>query len=605
MLSRRLTILTVSASASLCFALAFVPALGQLPPGPRPGQTSAEIAISKDVEKIKDEGLNRSEVMATLEYLSEVIGPRLTASPNMKRANEWTRDKMSEYGLKNAHLESWGPFGKGWTLKKFSAQVVEPECIPLIAFPKAWSPGFDEPITAEVVHLDVRTDADFAKFKGKLKGKIVVVGSIRELKAHFEPDATRRTDKQLLDLADAEVSTGGRRSRPTDATKKADATKKGDAAKKAAPGGEDMASRMTEIRAQFEVARKRLAFVVEEGAAAVLEPSTRGDFGTLFVQSASLPNAASPFDPAAPGARRASVWDKDAPKTVPQIVVSIEHQNRLIRLLKHNKALTMTIDLKVEFHDKDLMGYNTVAEIPGTDLKDEVVMLGGHMDSWHSGTGATDNAAGCAIAIEAVRILQKAGLKPRRTIRVGLWSGEEQGLMGSAAYVKEHFGTAAGGGMRGMGGGGGGTGPLPKITVKPDYDKFSGYFNYDNGSGKIRGIYLQGNETVGPIFRKWLQPFKEMGAQTITLSNTGGTDHQSFDAIGLPGFQFIQDEIEYDTRTHHSNQDVYDRLQAEDLKQSATIMAAFVYQSAMRDEKLPRKPTGPKTAEPGKTASTK
>jgi Zn-dependent M28 family amino/carboxypeptidase len=267
-------------------------------------------------------------------------------------------------------------------------------------------------------------------------------------------------------------------------------------------------------------------------------------------------------------------------------------------MLQAGEPVKMTVDLAVAYQDADLMGYNTIAEIPGTDLKDEIVMLGGHMDSWHSGTGATDNAAGVAVAMEAVRIIQALGLKPRRTIRVALWSGEEQGLLGSRAYVAQHFGSVQRGpGANAMGGGAGngsGNGAAPQagptLVKKAEYDKLSAYFNLDNGTGKIRGVYLQGNEGVRGIFRQWLAPFREMGASTLSISNTGGTDHLAFDAIGLPGFQFIQDEIEYDTRTHHSNQDVFDRIQAEDMKQSATIMAAFVYQTAMRDEKLPRKP---------------
>jgi Zn-dependent M28 family amino/carboxypeptidase len=244
----------------------------------------------------------------------------------------------------------------------------------------------------------------------------------------------------------------------------------------------------------------------------------------------------------------------------------------------------------VQFHEDDLMGYNTVAEIPGGDLKDEIVMLGGHMDSWHSGTGATDNAAGCAVAMEAVRILKALDLKPRRTVRIALWSGEEQGLFGSLAYVKEHFGQVGDGSMSAMYASRRGA-EAAKIQTTGDYDKLSAYYNLDNGTGKIRGVYLQGNEAVRPIFRQWLAPFRDMGAATLTIANTGGTDHESFDAIGLPGFQFIQDVIEYNTRTHHSNQDVYDRIQADDMKQAAVIMASFVYNTAMRDEKLPRKPT--------------
>jgi Zn-dependent M28 family amino/carboxypeptidase len=285
-------------------------------------------------------------------------------------------------------------------------------------------------------------------------------------------------------------------------------------------------------------------------------------------------------------------------------VLAIEHYNRILRMLQAGEPVKMAVDLAVEFHDEDLMGYNTIAEIPGTDLKDEIVMLGGHMDSWHSGTGATDNAAGVAVAMEAVRIIQALGLKPRRTIRVALWSGEEQGLLGSRAYVAQHFGSmqnpatsaapATGGANTAGNGAGNGNAAStrngPMLVKKPDYDKLSAYFNLDNGTGKIRGVYLQGNEAVRPIFRQWLAPFREMGATTLTIANTGGTDHLPFDAIGLPGFQFIQDEIEYSSRTHHSNQDVFDRIQADDMKQASTIMAAFVYQTAMLDQKLPRKP---------------
>jgi Zn-dependent M28 family amino/carboxypeptidase len=274
---------------------------------------------------------------------------------------------------------------------------------------------------------------------------------------------------------------------------------------------------------------------------------------------------------------------------VPQIVLSIEQYNRLARMIQAGEKVRMKVSLETQFTSNDLMAYNTIAEIPGSDKADEIVMVGGHMDSWHSGTGATDNGAGVAAAMEAVRIIQALGLKPRRTIRIGLWSGEEQGLFGSRAYVAQHFGKPADNSkdasfMRMVSGG-----MAAKITRGAEYDKLSAYYNLDNGTGKIRGIYLQSNEAVRPIFRQWLQPFRDLGAATLTASDTGGTDHLSFDEIGLPGFQFIQDEIEYDSRTHHSNQDVFDRIQADDMKQAATIMAAFLYNTAMRDEKLPRK----------------
>ena len=535
-------------------------------------QTAPAPDPNDPIVRIKDEGMNRSQVMQTLSYLSDVIGPRLTASPGMKRANDWTKDQLTRWGLQNAHLESFGPFGRGWTLKRFSAQVVEPLAIPLIAYPKAWSPGLSSPVTSEVVYVDARTEADLEKFKGKLNGKIVLTAPLREVPAHFESQGTRLGEKELLALADApepRPSGGGRGNF----------------------GGN---------RAAFQFAGAKLRFFQTEGAALLVDPS-RGDGGTIFVQSAQVPppvadpNATNPF-------RGTPPYDKSAPKVTPQLVLSIEHYNRIVRMIQAGEPVKMTVDLSVAWQDADLMGYNTVAEIPGTDLKDEIVMLGGHMDSWHSGTGATDNAAGVSVAMEAVRIIQALGLKPRRTIRIALWSGEEQGLLGSRAYVAQHFGSmqnpatsaapaTGGANTNGMGGGNGNgaTPAAPTLATKPDYEKLSAYFNLDNGTGKIRGVYLQGNEAVRPLFRQWLAPFKDMGATTLSISNTGGTDHLAFDAIGLPGFQFIQDEIEYDTRTHHSNQDVFDRIQADDMKQASTIMAAFVYQTAMRDEKLPRK----------------
>ena len=538
------------------------------------------------IQRIKEEGTKRSEVMQTLSYLSDVIGPRLTASPGMKRANEWTRDQLTKWGLQNAHLESWGPFGRGWTLKSFSAQVVEPLAIPLIAYPKAWSPGTNGPITAEVVYLDARSDTDLEKFKGKLNGKIVLTAPLREVAAHFEAQGTRLDEKELLTLADApEPRPGG--NRPNFAGN-------------------------PNARAAATFGANKLRFFQQEGAAMLIDPG-RGDGGTIFVQSATV--TPPPSDPNAPPAGGGGFgggirpYDKTA-KIMPQVVLAIEHYNRIARMLQAGEQVKMTIDLAVAYQDADLMGYNTIAEIPGTDLKDEVVMLGGHMDSWHSGTGATDNAAGCAVAMEAVRIIQALGLKPRRTIRIALWSGEEQGLLGSRAYVAKHFGSmqnpttsaapATGGTTGNAAGNGNGNGngngaqqpqrPAQTLVKKPDWEKLSAYFNLDNGTGKIRGVYMQGNEGVRGLFRQWLAPFKDMGASTLSISNTGGTDHLAFDAIGLPGFQFIQDEIEYDTRTHHSNQDVFDRIQADDMKQASIIMAAFVYNTAMRDEKLPRKP---------------
>jgi hypothetical protein len=530
-------------------------------------QAAAQTQPGKDpnapIERIKDEGMNRSQVMQTLSYLSDVIGPRLTNSPSMKRANEWTRQRLADWGLQNAHLEAWGPFGRGWTLKSFSAEVTEPQAIPLIAYPKAWSTGTKGTLTANVVYVNAKTEAELENYKGKLKGAIVLISAPPEVKAHFEALGNRRDEKDLLKLADAldPKSIPPRQFQPN-----------------------------PQQRADNMLLAKKYQFFTDEGAALLVDASRRGDGGTIFVQSAVVPQ---PFieNPNAPGApRRISPWDAQAPRIIPQITVAAEHYNRMVRMLQQGERLKMSVNLDVEFQDKDLMGYNTVAEIPGSDLKDEIVMLGGHMDSWHAGTGATDNGAGVAVGMEAVRILQALKLQPRRTIRIALWSGEEQGLLGSRNYVMQHFGTLGDGTIEAFRLGNSGQGAPPKLNPKPDYEKFSAYFNLDNGTGKVRGVYLQGNEEVRPLFRRWLMPFREMGASTLSISNTGGTDHLSFDTIGLPGFQFIQDEIEYETRTHHSNQDVFDRIQADDMKQAAVIMATFIYNTAMLDEKLPRKP---------------
>jgi hypothetical protein len=558
------------------FTLAQQPTQQQPSPRPSPtpdepsarqvAQQAAQGAPAKDpndpIERIKDEGTKRSQVMQTLSYLTDVIGPRLTASPNMKRANDWTRDRLTSWGLQNAHLEAWGPFGRGWSLKSFSAQVTTPQAIPLIAYPKAWSPGTTGTLVADVIYVDAKTEADLEKYKGKLKGTIVLTSPPPDIKAHFDALGHRLDEKDLLKLADAPDP-------------------------KLAPQRRFQLT--PEQRAAAQLLARKYRFFTDEGAALLVDPSRAGDGGTIFVQSATVPQpfVENPFAPDAP--KRVNPWDKDAPRIVPQIVVAGEQYNRMIRMMQQGEKLRMTVDLAVQFQDADLMGYNTVAEIPGTDLKDEVVMLGGHMDSWHGGTGATDNAAGVAVAMEAVRILQALKLQPRRTIRIALWTGEEQGLLGSQAYVKEHLGMLGDGSQQAAAAARANGTTLP-VTPKPGYEKFDAYFNLDNGTGKVRGVYLQGNEAVRPLFRQWLMAFRDAGATTLSIANTSGTDHLSFDAIGLPGFQFIQDPVEYETRTHHSNMDVFDRIQADDMKQAATVMAAFIYQTAMREEKLPRKP---------------
>ncbi len=565
-------------------------------------------STNEAIARIREEGMNHSQVMENLTYLTEVIGPRLTASPNHKRANEWTREKLASWGLTNAHLEPWGPFGRGWSLKRFSAQVVEPQAIPVIALPKAWSPGLDKPVTAEVVYIDSTSPTDFEAYKGKLKGAIVLNGRIRELKPRFEPLATRLVETNLLKLANAAAprSLSGSFSQPNSPPRRApELSGEPSAISREVARSTNATGSSTPPPGPGSRSRsggRLLPVLLQEGAAMLINPSPMGDGGTLFVGAASLPF------PESQGTNRMSFsnsprpWSTNAPATIPQLMLATEDYNRLVRMVQHGEKVKMAVDFEVEFQDSDLMAYNTIADIPGTDLKDEIVMLGGHLDSWHAGTGATDDAIGVAVAMEAARIIKQLGLKPRRTIRVGLWAGEEEGLLGSKAYVAKHFGYWTNADQRALRAPKDETGKETvrasgtnapsgrKLVRLAEYEKLSAYFNLDNGGGRIRGIYLQGNEAVRPLFRRWLEPFRDLDAETITSSNTGGTDHIPFDAVGLPAFQFIQDPLDYFTRTHHSNEDLLDRIQPEDARQAATLLAAFVYQAAMLDERLPRKP---------------
>lgn len=568
--------------ALLPFTCLFLALLSLTPAG-----VLAQSSQTNDViARIRDEGLNHSKVTETLSYLTDVIGQRLTGSPNLKRANEWTRDTLASWGLTNAHLEEWGPFGRGWSLKRFSAQIIEPQTIPLAAQPNAWTPGFDVPLEAQVIYLDATNEAGLEKYKGKLKGAIVLASPPRDVKLRFDPMASRLNESNLLQLANAG---------PPRAF--------GAVTRRLSGGGGPIQPRS-------------LSFLAREGAALVVNPSSIGDSGTIFVAAASVPGSGQDTNSFS-FANRPHPWSTNAPPFPAQITLAVEDYNRLVRMVQQGVQLKMAVDLQVQYHSDDLMARNTFAEIPGTDLKDEVVMLGGHLDSWHSGTGATDNGAGVAATMEAMRILEALKVKPRRTIRIGLWTGEEQGLYGSHAYVSNHFGyytnltnspAARSPKDQGIAGSSGPEGRTNRTSTRKlictrEYEKFSVYFNLDNGVGKIRGIYLQGNETARPIFRRWLEPFADLGASTITLSNTGGTDHQSFDGIGLPGFQFIQDPLDYSTRTHHSNEDVFDRIQPDDLKQASVILAAFAYQAAMMEEKFPRKPEEEGTSRRRATAS--
>ena len=493
--------------------------------------------------RIRYEGFHNSKVMDYATGLMDSIGERLTGSPNMKRANEWTRDQFTAMGLSNAHLEPWGPFGRGWANQSVNVRMTSPDVVTLLAYPKAWTPGTNGVVQGKCIRATIDEKKDFDKYKGKLAGMIVILGADPDVKPITEAPYKRMSDDDLAKLADYQIP------------------------------GDHPPFRFADFVKRQQFIKDLNQFFADEKVLAVIDHSrqTSGG-GTVFVQSGGS-------------------YKPGETTTVPQLTMALEHWTRIARLLQQKKDVSLELNVTNTFYDDDPMQYDTIAEIPGTDKKDEVVMLGAHLDSWHAGTGATDNGAGTIVMMEAVRILKTLDIKPRRTIRIGLWSGEEEGLLGSQGYVEHHFGARPpmdDPGMKGM--------PTllrreaGDVTVKPEQAKVSAYFNVDNGTGKIRGVHLQENEAVAPIFEAWMKPFKDLGMTTLTMRNTGGTDHLSFDAVGIPGFQFIQDPIEYETRTHHSNMDVYDRLQPEDLKQIAVIVAGFVYDAAMREQMLPRKP---------------
>jgi carboxypeptidase Q len=495
------------------------------------------------ISRIRYEGFHNSKVMEFATGLMDSIGERLTGSPNMKRANEWTRDQLTAMGLSNGHLESWGPFGRGWANQYVNARMTEPDIVPLLVYSKAWTPGTSGAVTGKCVRVIIEDKKDFDKYRGKLAGMIVIFGPDAEVKPITEAPFKRLSDEDLAKIGDYEIPS----ERPP--------------------------FRFAEMLKRRQFTKDLNQFFADEKVLAVIDHSrgTAGG-GTVFVQSGGS-------------------YRPGETTTVPQLTMASEHWSRIARLLQQKKDVTLELNVANKFYDDDPMQYDTISEIPGTDKKDELVMLGAHLDSWHAGTGATDNGAGTIVMMEAMRILKALDIKPRRTIRIGLWSGEEEGLLGSQGYVEQHFGSRPRMDDPQMKD----TPTLLRreagpVTVKPDQAKVSAYFNVDNGTGKIRGIYLQENAAVEPIFEAWMKPFKDLGMNTITMRNTGGTDHLSFDAVGIPGFQFIQDPIEYETRTHHSNMDVYDRLQREDLEQISVIVASFVYDAAMRDQMLPRKP---------------
>jgi len=489
------------------------------------------------VYKIKAEGLDQSQVMDTLWYLTDVYGPRLTNSPNIRAAAAWAIKRMTEWGLSNPRQEVWGSFGRGWVNEKFTANVVTPQPFPLMAFPRAWTPGTGGSITADAVLAVVDREADFSKWQGKLRGKVVLAARATTVNPLFTATGRRFTEQELVDLQSQPVIAGRGR---------------GGAPPNPAPTP--------------NFPRQRMQFYAQEGAIAVLEPG--GDHGAVVALGSNQNR------------------DPKEPATAAQIVVATEHYNRLVRLLERNMPVTIELNVQNRFVDDTLDAFNVLADIPGTDRADEIVMLGAHFDSWQAGTGATDNASGAAAMMEAMRILKATGVRMRRTVRLALWTGEEQGLLGSRGYVKQQFGDRV------------------TMQLRPAHAKLSAYFNHDNGTGAIRGVYLQGNEAVRPIFAAWMEPFRNLGMTTLTIRNTGGTDHLAFDEVGLPGFQFVQDAIEYGNYTHHTNMDVYDRIQAPDMMKNAVIIASFVYHAANRDTLLPRKTLPrPRPPQPAATPS--
>jgi carboxypeptidase Q len=494
---------------------------------------------SKDFyESIKNIGLKESKVMEIASTICDEYGPRLTGSAKLAKAQDWAVSELKSWGLENVHKEEWGPFGRGWHLEHFEMHAHTPDYWPVIAYPKAWSPSTNGLISGELIYLQAETSVDLEKYKGKLKGKIVMLDSIRDISEWFDAPARRYNAEDLLKMANAPLPSP----RP-----------RRDWARAGGSFGQDL-----------------WKFLDAEQPLCIIDRNYKGDLGTVFVTGAR------------PGGQEGKRAQDEGVRIIPQVTLSVEHYNRLLRLINRGQSPKLSFNIKSRYESPYKgMDHNVIAEIPGTELKDQVVMFGAHFDSWHAGTGATDNAAGSAVMMEVARILntyiKESGNKPRRTLRLALWSGEEQGLFGSINYVRKHFAETEPGGW------------IPK-SLKPDQEKISAYYNLDNGTGKVRGIYTQGNEAVVPIFREWLDEFKDHGANTITLENTGGTDHLGFDGVGIPGFQFIQEPIAYSNRTHHSNMDNWDHLVAEDLKQAATVIASIVWQTAQRDEKLPRKP---------------
>ena len=511
------------------------------------------------VSRIKHEAETNSAVMDHLFQLVEVYGPRVTNSPGFIGSARWAAQQMEEWGIENSRLEKWGPFGQGWSREYFSAHLLKPQYEQLIGVPLGWSPSTKGKLTGQPVLAPLRRDSrpvrderaidEFVdKWKGKLSGQMVMISEVKRVRPQTRAPMHRHSSADLQELAKArEMSPPIDYLDPELVIPEDPESRRNFFMKAPRWFSEDRTKERRRIQSKLN------EFLVSEGVTLVIHPASRGDAGTVF--------------PPRAGGRH--VEDALPP---PSIALTPEHYNRIYRLVERGVGAEVEVEVRTTIYREDLDSINVVAEIPGSDKPDELVMLGGHVDSTAAALGATDNGAGCAVMMEAVRILKVLDLPLERTVRIVLWGGKEQGLLGSKAYVKEHFGN-------------------PETMELTDrHAKFSAYFNLDNGTGKIRGVYLQGNDRVRPIFSQWLAPFRDMGATTLSIRSTGGTDHLSFDAVGLPGFQFIQDRIEYETRTHHSNMDGYDRAQAADLIQASIIVASFVYNAANAEDLLPRKP---------------
>jgi carboxypeptidase Q len=536
--------------------LHFVPLLFLLPAS---AQEHPDLSV---VDRIKSEAFDRSKVMDTLYQITDVRGPRLTGSPQFDEAARWTMSRLKEYGLENVHPEHWGPFGRAWSIEQSSLEVIEPGYERLVAAPLAWSAPTKDAVTGELIIAPLTVsfrdgpkkvregmDAYKAKWTGKLRGRIVLLNEPKVPKPQTNPQFRRYTDADLQEMAAAPAPAP--RSTAQNLNDLEWPEDRDDLGKLFNSLPNRLMDQLYDL--YDSVVAERGAFFAKEGAAGVLLEDDRAHEGRLAAEAAG-------------GFKMA---DTAAPAT---FVVTAEQYDRIARAVDRKIPFKVRLNLRVKTSDRDVDGANIVAEIPGSgDKKDEIVMIGAHFDSWHTATGATDNGAGSAVMIEVMRILKTLNLKMDRTVRIALWSGEEQGLFGSRAYVKEHFAD-------------------PKtMQVTAEHARISGYFNLDNGSGKIRGVYLQGNEAMRPLFENWLAPFRDLGVATITIRNTGGTDHQSFDAVGIPGFQFIQDPLDYGSVTHHTNMDTYDHAIPEDLMQASAVIASVVYDAANRKDMLPRR----------------